>query len=172
MDNPPDYMESTNSYFKDEQGKFIGGKLRITASFQGTEATKISINLNAPAGFHLEKNVINYDKLSGKGTPIHFETNILVRNDSVISKNIIDLTACYDIMVESNNQTSVTHESVLIPLWAYTRLVPPQKDATYKIMIDISEKPPGVLFFPIKILGRRALFRLHRHPKAASGVHQ
>ena len=94
----------------------------------------------------MEKPVITFDKLKGKETQ-NFETLCFVRNDMLISKNSVELNACYDITIEGNKQTGVSYTTLKIPLWMLCRLMPPIKNWTYKIDIDVSDKAPPVISF-------------------------
>lgn len=140
--NQPDHVEESEKYFKDESDNFIGVNLRVSLGFNGREATKICVNINAPAGFHAQQSQITLDKLQGKGTPYNFETIILVKKNTLITSNIIDFCASYEIVVENSNQTLVAYSSTRVPTWGFTKLFSPTKDAAFKVLVEVSEKCP------------------------------
>ena len=76
IDNQPEFIEDENGYLKNEDGDYIGAKLRVTLSFTGTETTKVSVNINVPKGFYTEQSLITFDKIESRGTPSVFETNV------------------------------------------------------------------------------------------------
>ena len=144
MDVPPEHLENANQYYHDESGNPVGGRIRLALSFTGTEASRISINISAPRGIFLEKSIIYFDKLKGKGTPLHFETNMFIRNDIIICRNHLELSASYELMVQGTKQCGVSYSSVRIPIWLFSRLMQPHNEGAFKVVIDVNEKAPSI----------------------------
>lgn len=130
-----DFVEFQERAFRGQDNHLLAAKLTISLSFSGFEAHDVLLTINHGPGFFIDQKQVEIDVLKNAGTPYRTSAWFYSEADALAPMSRVEVVASYVEVNPEFREPRVTTETTFVPFRVYNKLIPPIKEAEYKLTL-------------------------------------